>query len=220
MEFALGAFMNGWVIALVAYLSLAILTFLPVLRTILKKVPLFAGGPSFEDSPHFSESCRQVLAQNFKRINGTLVFWKTRAERYRRFHLYSLIWVTISTVSVPVLAQTITADPWAKWLLTVVSGHAALLLALTRGFRVEANYKAFRNGESDFYDLYRRMLDRPQTFGATEAEQVARYLEQVEIVRRVVRSAETDNLPAIEEVAASRPPRSPMLPADEPAPKP
>jgi len=68
---------------------------------------------------------------------------------------------------------------------------------------VEVNYKAFRDGESDYYDLYRRMLDRPRAFGESESEQIDRYLEQVELVRRVVRSAETENFPSVEEVASA-----------------
>lgn len=35
----------------------------------------------------------------------------------------------------------------------------------------------------------------------TEGDQVKKYLEQVEMVRRVVRAAETDNFPSVEEVA-------------------
>jgi len=60
--------------------------------------------------------------------------------------------------------------------------------------------KAFRHGESEFYDTYRRLLDRPETFGADETEQVKQYLEDVELIRRYVRNAETDSLPMIEDV--------------------
>jgi hypothetical protein len=145
------------------------------------------------------------LQQNFDRLKGTLVFWKTQAERYRRLHVYSLFWITVSVAAVPVLALAVTNDGWSRAFLTVVSLYAATLLGLMRAFRIEANYRAFRNGESDFYDLYRRFLDRPETFGDAELEQVSRYLEQVELVRRMVRAAETDNLPSVEEVASGIP---------------
>lgn len=137
-------------------------------------------------------------------MEGTLKFWKTQAERYRVFHNYSLIWVTISSVGVPLLAQATDSDPWSKWLLTVVAAHSAVLLAISRAFRVEAHYKAFRNGESDFYDIYRRMLDRPAAFGAEEQDAIERYLIQVERVRKNVRSAETDNFPSVEDAAQGR----------------
>ncbi|WFE29639.1 hypothetical protein O7623_10820 [Solwaraspora sp. WMMD791] len=204
---------NGWAVALSGYVGAAMVTLYPALRTLFRVVNLNPGGPSFADSSRFGDEAKKRLSQNFERIQGTLVFWKTQAERYRRFHIYSLVWVTVSTVSLPILAQAITPDPWSKALVTVIAAHAALTLGLSRGFRVEANYKAFRSGESDFYDLYRRMLDRPEVFGATEAEQVQKYLEHVEMVRRVVRTAETDNLPSIEEVAQAGPAQAPRSPS-------
>jgi len=196
---------TGWTFALLAYLAAAVGTFGPVYRILRRKVELHPGGPSFSESPHFSEHGKLLLAQNFERLRGTLGFWKTQAQRYKAFHTYSLIWVTVSTVTVPFLAQAISDDVWSKWSVSTVGAHAALLLALSRSFRVESNYKAFRQGESDFYDLNRRLLDRPQRFGTTEDDQIAAYLEQVDIIRRIVRSAETDNLPSIEEVSKSRP---------------
>lgn len=193
--------MSGWAIALVVYSSMALLSFLPVLRALIKWIDLKPGGPSFGQSPHFSEEGKNLLAQNFERMQGTLKFWKTHAERYRTFHIYSLTWISLSTVGVPLLAQAIDSDPWSKWLLTVVAAHSAILLAVSRAFRVEAHYKAFRNGESEFYDLYRRMLDRPSVFGGSERERIDRYFEQVETVRKIVRAAETDNFPSMEDIA-------------------
>jgi hypothetical protein len=200
---------NNWAIALVVYITVAALSFLPVLTRLIKRVKPHPGGPSFEDSPWFSDAARDVLNQNFERLRGALGFWKAQSARYHAFYICSVIWVTIATVSVPFIAQAISSDPWSRWFLSVVSAHAALLLALSRAFRVEGNYKAFRQGESDFYDLWRRMLDRPESFGSDEKEQLQRYFENVEVIRRVVRTAETDNLPSIEEVAQRSSPRSP-----------
>lgn len=196
--------MTGWQIALIVYVVLASATFLPVLRLFLRWVELKPGGPSFAESPHFSEEAKARLTQNFDRMRGTLRFWKTHAVRYRAFHVYALVWITISTVTVPVIAQAVGTDPWSRWFLSIVGAHAALLLATSRAFRIESNYRAFRDGESDFYDLYRRFLDRPQLFGESEDDQLAAYFERVDIVRQLVRSAETDNLPSVEE--ALRPP--------------
>ncbi|MFE3756794.1 hypothetical protein ACFXO9_21040 [Nocardia tengchongensis] len=188
------------------YLILAVGSFAPVARRFLQPVELNPGGPSFDEATQFSDEAKLRLRQNFERIHGTLVFWKTRAERYRALRTYSLFWMGVSAVLVPILAQGITADHWSKWLVTVISGHSAIMLTLVRTFRVEANYQTFRDGESDFYDLYRRMLDRPESFGSTEEERLRRYFEQVEFIRKVVRSAETDNTPSLEGVVASPPP--------------
>jgi hypothetical protein len=192
---------NGWAIALAVYVLSAALSFIPVARKILSKVELHPGGASFEESSHFSEEAKEALAQHFSRIRGTLEFWKTQAAKYKAFHSYSVVWVTVATASVPFLAQAVTDDPWSRWFLTIVGAHATLLLALARAFRVENYYKAFRHGESEFYDTHRRLLDRPEVFGDTETEQLSNYFEQVEVVRKFVRTAETDNLPSIEDIA-------------------
>jgi hypothetical protein len=156
--------MDGWPAALVVYAAAAVITFVPVARNLLMPVTLHPGGDSFADSQHFSPAAQTALTQHYSRIQGTLSFWKLQAAKYKSFHTYSLIWITISTVSVPFLAQAVSADKWSKWLLTIVGAYAALLFALVRAFRVEANYKAFRHGESEFYDTYRRMLDLPGIF--------------------------------------------------------
>jgi hypothetical protein len=117
-------------------------------------------------------------------------------------HYYTVCWSIPSSVAVPFLAQAITATPVTKWLLTAVSGHTALLLAFHKALKVEPNFKAFRQGESDFYDLYRRMLDRPHTFGATEKLQLDRYFDQVENLRKHIRNVEIENLPSIDQATA------------------
>lgn len=63
---------------------------------------------------------------------------------------------------------------------------------------MDKNFQSFRHGESEFYDMYRRLLDRPESFGKTENEQVAAYFVEVEKVRKYVRGTETDNFPTIE----------------------
>ena len=66
--------------------------------------------------------------------------------------------------------------------------------------KVAEHFKAFRHGESEFYDTYRRLLDSPETFGPDEDSQLKRYFEEVEIIRRFVRNAETDSLPMVEDM--------------------
>src|SRR5260221_10856977 len=152
-----GIHMNGWQIAIWVFGSLAAGTFLPVLFHMSKGVKPHPGGPSFKDSANFSTTARLKLEQNFDRMRGTLGFWKNQAQKYRAFHVYCLFWIIPATVAVPFLAQAITTDIASKWFLSVVSAHAALLLAFYRGFKIEQNFKAFREGESELYDLQRLM---------------------------------------------------------------
>ena len=101
---------------------------------------------------------------------------------------------------IPVLTQTITQDPYSKCFLSVVATFSAILLSFQRLLKVEQNYKAFRLGESSYYDLRRQMLDRPQSFGDSEPAQLEAYFLRVEEIRRRVRDAEIDNFPTADAI--------------------
>lgn len=184
------------------YLFLAAATFLPIILAGFGKVELNPGGDSFDSCIHFSAPCKQRLSAHYSRLAGTLGFWKNRAEYYKRFHYYCVFWTIFSSWAVPILGALMSVSPdssgFHKYVIVLVSGHVALSLSFHKGLKVADNMKAFRHGESEFYDLYRRMLDRPKTLGATEEEQVDKYLLEVEQIRRIVRNAETDSLPAID----------------------
>jgi hypothetical protein len=99
-------------------------------------------------------------------------------------------------------AKTLLIQHYSKSAVTIVAAVTAILLAFHKGLKVEDNLKAYRHGESEFYDLYRRLLDRPDTFGAVEVEQLATYFDEVERARRFVRNAETDNLATVDDARA------------------
>ena len=188
--------MNPWLLATLGYLGLAAVTFLPVASARLRRITLHDGGNGPDQSPLFSENARTRLQQNHSRLLGTLEFWKKQAEVYKRFHYYSLGWVILSSVLVPVLTQAITEDPYSKWFLSVVASFTAILLSFQKWLKAEQNYKAFRLGESSYYDLRRQILDRPLSFGDSEQVQLDAYFLQVEKLRRQVRDAEIDNFPS------------------------
>jgi hypothetical protein len=192
--------MSMWLIAILVYVCLAIVTAVPIIKILITGVRLNPGGTSFQDSPNFSEQARVRLKQHYSRMAGTLSFWKKQAELYKWLHYYALCWTVPSAVAIPFLIQAITLDPYSRWLATVVSGFTAVLMSFHRALKVDANYKAFRQGESDFYDTYRRLLDRPASFGSTEVEQIEAYFDAVENLRKYVRNAEIDNLPSLEQV--------------------
>lgn len=191
--------MDSWLIAIYTYAFFAIASAIPTIIAIVKGVKLHDGGESFDSSPNFSEEARLKLVQHFSRIAGTLGYWKKQAEIFRRSHYYTLAWTIPASVVVPFLVQTISPDNASKWFVTLVTAHTAILFALHKGFKVDANFKTWREGESHFYDLYRRMLDRPNTFGETEEEQLSKYFDAVENLRMFIRNAEIDNTPTVEE---------------------
>lgn len=192
--------LNIWVIGILVYVALAVATAIPIVVAIVRGVVLHPGGPSFEESTLLSENAKARLNQHYKRMEGTLGFWKQQAEMFRRLHYYTLCWTIPSSLVIPFLAQAIDQDPMAKWLITIISAYTAILLAFHRALKVDANFKAFRYGESEFYDTYRRLLDRPEAFGSTESAQLEAYFDAVESVRKYIRNAEIDNLPTIEQV--------------------
>ena len=64
--------MDYWIIALCAYLALAVVTFVPVIWALLQKVTPKDGGAAFDESPHFTPEQKERLNQHFTRIGGTL----------------------------------------------------------------------------------------------------------------------------------------------------
>ena len=191
-----------WLFASVIYGGVALATLVPVLIAALRKVRLNSGGAGFDDSPHFSQEAKTALNQHYSRLQGTLGFWKNKVALYRRFHLYSVLWTIPSAVLIPIIVQSVSDGNASKFFLTIVSTQTALLLAFHKGLKIDENYKAFRHGESEFYDLYRKMLDTPSDLGTTEADQVETYFKEVETIRRYIRNAETDNLATLEDARA------------------
>jgi len=189
-----------------SYLVLAIITLIPTLKNVAMGVRLNPGGASFDDCSHFNEENRKRLADHYSRLMGTLGFWKKRAESFTSFHYYCAVWTILSAWAVPIIASlspAMTETPYSKLLIVLVSGHVALALSFHKGLKVADGMKAFRHGESEFYDLYRRLLDRPHTLGEDEDKQIDKYFYEVERIRKFVRSAETDSMPAIEDAKQS-----------------
>jgi len=190
---------NIWSSFIILYILLSFVTFLPTLKAIFNKVKLNPGGDSFEKSIHFTKEEIKQLEQHYSRISGTLGFWKNQAEKFRSFHSYCLYWTIPSSILIPVIIQYADNNPTSKILLTVISTHTAILLGFHRGFKIEDNFKAFRLGESDFYDTYKRLLDRPSSFGENSSKQIENYFTIVENIRKFSRNAETDNLPKLDD---------------------
>jgi hypothetical protein len=195
--------MNVWMVASILYVAAAVITWLPVGAVLLRGARWDDSGPTFVESPKFTEPARTLLEQHDQRMAGTLRFWRDEAAKYRRLQVYLITWTILSAILVAVLIQVSDNSAWARALLTIMATLTAVLLALQRALRVEERYRGFRQGESDFYDLRRRLLDRPTLFGATEEQQLHAYFGETEIVRRLARKTETGNVTTVEEMRSS-----------------
>lgn len=192
--------LSNWDYAIIFYLILAITSFLPILKAILRKVKLNPDGQSYAESPFFDEKEKERLIQHYSRINGTLSYWKNQAEKYRRFNNYSLVWsISISiSILIPIISLQI-GEGNSNWFLTIISTHIALILGFHKGLKVEKNYQAFRLAESEFFDLRRELLDTPEKFGSTPKEQIDNFFLKVQSIRKNARQSEIDNTPSVNE---------------------
>lgn len=182
--------MDWWVFFVIAYIAVAVISFTPVLLAILRKVKLEQSEAPFEDSSMFDADQKKRLTEHYERLRGTLFFWSNQVVKYRRLHHYIIIWTIPSSILIPILTQFVNGNNGAKILLTVISLHTAILLGFHKGMKVEENFRAFRQGESAFYDIYRRLLDRPKAFGSSVEEQIDAYFREVERIRQSVRENE------------------------------
>ncbi len=194
---------NPWAIALTAYVATAAISLLPTIKAVFKKIQLAEAAFGFQECVNFSEENRDRLQQHYSRLQGTLVFWKNTAAKYGRFHYYCVFWTILGGISVPILAQAITDDPYSKWLLTIVSGHLAILYVSHRTFKAEQNFKAFRLGESRYYDLRRTLLDSPERLGDTEEAQIQNYFDETALLREEMRIREVDGIASFEDLKSS-----------------
>ena len=175
------------------------------------------------ESSVFKDDEKKRLNNHFRRMEGALVYWKYRAEWNRLFHYYTLGWTLLISLLIPVLLTFVTVEGFAQMFLIIISLHSAIMLGFHRMLKIENNYKAFKYGKSEFCDLYRRMLDRPESFGDDLYEDVVdeaeikrihrqwidEYFEEAELIRRTMRLVEIDNIPGTEDKWEESPPRKP-----------
>ena len=196
--------MEDWLVATIVYCIVATITFLPVVTGTLKKIDVKKRieKEGFKDTfndADFSAEGKKRLQAHLERTLGALLYWKKRAEWHRRFHFYVLCWTLPISIVIPVMITFIDLELYSKLFLTMISLHSALILGFHRALKIESNYRAFKYGKSEFCDMLRRILDRPESFGATEEERLETYFIETERLRKYMRSAEVDNFPGLEE---------------------
>lgn len=197
--------MDYWCLAIALYSAAAGISLLPTLLAWQRGVELNPGGISFDKTSSFTAASRERLAEHFSRLEGTLGFWKSRAIVYTKFNLYCAFWTISAAWAIPLVGVIApqTEGSISKWLLVVISSHLALALSFHKGFKVAEGMKSFRHGESEFYDTYRRLMDRPESFGESESQQIDKYFREVERIRRFVRNAEVQTMPGVDDIEAA-----------------
>ena len=86
-----------------------------------------------------------------------------QAKQYRLYNIYVNITQVITSIGIPLLSQLITCEGASQLMLTVVSTHAGIVLALEKALRSQEKYRAYRIAESSALDTWRRMVSMPWT---------------------------------------------------------
>jgi hypothetical protein len=141
---------------------------------------------------------KERVEDHFSRMVGTLMYWKSKAAAHYRLHLARVVWSLASAVSLPVLIQRYEPDnAWSVIFMTMLTTWTGFVVALAYTLKSEEKYQGFRQQESDFYDVSRRLLDSAR--GKTDEDlrtQVDQYIREVNEVRKVGRRVETGSPPS------------------------
>ncbi|RSM74150.1 hypothetical protein DMB66_01660 [Actinoplanes sp. ATCC 53533] len=188
---------QGWWYGGLAALAVGIgTTGVPIIWSFLGFVPLNDPGPWFEQARNLGTHAPRLEA-HYKRIKGTLRYWKNKAAAHQRLHQARVMWSLISGVSLPLLVQRFDKNaPGAILFMTVFTTWTGLISVLAYTLKSEEKYQGFRQQESDFYDEGRRLLDFADPADPKFAESVDAYIRIIDQIRRVGRRVETGSPPS------------------------
>ena len=184
--------MNVWLTTFWGHIGIALLTAIPVLVAFFGKSSPIPIPPEIDENESFTEIGKNRLKRNFNGITGSLAFWKKEARKHRYFYYYAAIWGVLISILVPVLIQA-TADLNASepaLLITSLSIHGSSLIGLSKALRTGKNFKAYRKGESAVYDAFRKLMDNPAFYRPDENQQLEKYFDTIEAIRKRVRKKE------------------------------
>jgi hypothetical protein len=189
--------LNPWFLGTVILIASITITTIPIIKAFFKKIDLHNAGSWFDNAASLgAEQTR--LKEHFSRIRGTLVYWKNQAAAYQRLDTARVSWSLISGVSLPVLIQFYNStDKWAVGFMTLFTTWTGLIVTLAYTLKAEQKYQGFRQQESDYYDISRKLLDFPNQDPVLLKKQVDDYIEKVVQIRKVARQVETGSPPSV-----------------------
>jgi hypothetical protein len=188
---------DGWGIAVLSTIAVAIVTAIMIAWNRRPKKPVATADQVFIDMPP-DEDLRQFAATVYAGTRGALRNWQRKAWFYGWLHYYTVLWTSLSTLSLPFLVQYVGRSPNARLLVQLLASFAAVIYGLHATFRVKVNFQRFRVHESTVYSLIRTVQQRPAMFGASLEDQKSGFSAEVEKVRDLARNDEIDNTPNAE----------------------
>ena len=205
-----------WLILLAVYLLAIAITAAPILVAYRQKIPnvkLVYDGKELDDiSRSLSESALKDIRLDFKLMKGHQQFWKKQVDKAKSFHDYAVFWTTFNTFLIPILTLFLqpgaatTPSVYLTAFIFFVSVHSAGIVTFHRQYKPDDKLRDARQRESAYFDAYRQILQRPETLGATEAEQITAFLTKSAEIRAGNRQTEVLLSPVLDHEKANIPP--------------
>lgn len=187
---------DGWAVG-IAVLCIAIAaTSLPIGQALLQQIALDAAPVWMEEATNLGAEQQRVVV-HYKRLKGTLVYWKNQAAAHHRLHMAGVFWSLSSAVLLPVLVQYYDVKSSASnAFMTILTTWTGFVVAVAYTLKSEQRYQGMRQQESDYYDLARSFLDSIRPDDPQLTEKVDLYIKNVDRIRRTARKVETGSPPS------------------------
>jgi hypothetical protein len=173
-----------------------------IMTTIIPIISGFLGFTKLDQSESWFNSAEQLGTQkqrvidHYRRIEGTLKYWKNKAAAHHRLHIARIIWSLVAGVSLPVLVQLYDKTRWAYIFMISFTTWNGLLVLLAYTLKSEEKFQGFRQQESDYYDISRNLLDFAKNDDHNLEKIVDDYFRAVAAIRKVGRIVETGSPPS------------------------
>jgi hypothetical protein len=199
--------MSTWDDLAIAYAIIAIITTAFTLLPLIVGVRLRLGGADFAAPAHFSKEVQQRWDRYCSDLPEMARSWQRKEKVCYYFHRYCAVCSLVTSwLIVPIGTLDKTGE--ARWMIVVLSGHAALALGLHKISNVGKLLPALQTHLDEIRDLTREYQHNPVKDGhGTSQElksrldevQLQKYIEGVEDIRKKARATERANLPLVEQ---------------------
>lgn len=187
---------DWWLAGVVVLIIAIVTTLIPIVFGYFSFVELNDPGEWFDTAEQLGSEKERVIT-HYSRIIGTLRFWKSRAAAHHRLHLARVIWSLLSAVLLPVLVQFYDkSNTWAVLFMTILTTWTGIIVALAFTLKSEEKYQGYRQQESDFYDISRKLLDLSKRGDPKLEKKIDAYIEIVSEIRKIGRKVETGSPPS------------------------
>ncbi|MGH1350297.1 MAG: hypothetical protein ACRBBN_05755 [Methyloligellaceae bacterium] len=156
--------------------------------------------PIWLEEAQISEEQKQRVLKHHKLIAGTLKYWKNQAAAHERLFIARKVWSIFASVTLPAFVQLYDKSDYALSFITIFTMFSGFIVLLAYAFKSEEKHRGFRQYESEYYDIARRLINLPAETEEQLKKQVDEFILLAEKIRKAARKVETgDTLSAIDQ---------------------